>query len=252
VASLSLEDVKRYHAKSFRPDLTTIVVVGRIGPEQAKAVIERYFAGWQADGEKPGTDLPPVPSNPATRHAVPDASRVQDEVSLAQTLELTRSHPDYYALQVGNHILSGAAFASRLFRDLREQRGLVYSVDAALEVGRSRSVFAVSYACDPPNVSKARALVEQNLRGMQTRLAAAAELQRAKTLLLRRIPLSHASFGGIAHGLLALSLRELPLDEPIRAARRYQQISAAQVRAAFARWIRPDGFAQVTLGPPPE
>jgi zinc protease len=153
---------------------------------------------------------------------------------------------------VGNRILSGAAFASRLFRDLREQSGLVYSVDAMLDIGKSRSVFGVFYACDPPNVSKARSLVERNLHKLQSRRVTPAELQRAKTLLIRQIPLSAASIDGIAGEFLDLSLKDLPLDEPVRAARRYLRVTAAQVQAAFAKWIRSEGFAQVTLGPEPE
>jgi zinc protease len=251
VGSLTLADVKAYYAKIFRPDMTTIVVVGRVSPDQALAVIERSFGAWKAVGPKPETDPPPVPMNPAASTVVPDTSRVQDEVSLAQTLGLTRFHPDYYPLQVGNRILSGAAFASRLFRDLREQSGLVYSVDALLDVGKTRSVFAVFYACDPPNVSKARALVERNLRAMQTRRVTAAELLRAKTLLIRGLSLAAASVDGIGGGFLDLAQKDLPLDESVRAARRYLRVTAAQVQAAFAKWIRPDGLAQVTTGPAP-
>lgn len=252
VGSLTLDDVKAYYREVFRPDMTTIVVIGHVTPEQARASIEKYFGEWTATGPKPETDLPSVPLNPPTTLVVPDTSRVQDEVTLAQTLGLTRSHPDYYTLRVGNQILSGAAFASRLFRDLREQSGLVYSVDSSLDAGKNRSVFAVFYACDPPNVSKARGLVERDLRQIQTRPVTPTELTQAKTILLRRIPLSTASTDRIAGELLDLSARDLPLDEPLRAAKRYLQITAAEVEAAFAKWIRPGDFVQVTLGPNPK
>ncbi len=252
VASLTLDDVKGYYRQVLRPDMTTIVVIGRVTPAQAKAVVEKYFGEWQASGPKPETDLPPVPLNVPAATMVPDVSRVQDEVTLAETVGLTRSHPDYYVLRVGNQVLAGAAFASRLFRDLREQSGLVYSVDTTLDAGKNRSLFAVFFACDPPNVSKARGLVERDLREMQTTPVSAAELQQAKTLLLRRIPLSTSSTDGIAAELVDLSLKDLPLDEPVRAAKRYLEVTAAQVQAAFARWIRPADFVQITLGPNPE
>jgi zinc protease len=252
VRTLTLEDVKAYYRQVFRPDMTTIVVIGQVTPEKAKTTIEKYFGEWIATGPKPDTDLPPVPPNPPTVSAVPDASRVQDEVTLAQTLGLTRSHPDYYALQLGNQVLSGAAFASRLFRDLREQSGLVYSVDSQLNAGKNRSTFAVFYACDPPNVSKARGMVERDLRDMQNSPVSPSELTQAKTLLIRRIPLSTSSTDSIAAELLDLSVREMPLDEPLRAATQYLQTTAAEVQAAFAKWIRPGDFVQVTLGPKPE
>jgi zinc protease len=252
VRTLTLEDVKAYYRQVFRPDMTTIVVIGQVTPEKAKATMEKYFGEWTATGPKPDTDLPPVPPNPPTASVVPDASRVQDEVTLAQTLGLTRSHPDYYALRVGNEVLSGAAFASRLFRDLREQSGLVYSVDSQLNAGKNRSIFAVFYGCDPPNVSKARGMVERDLRDMQNTPVSPAELRQAKTLLIRRIPLSTSSIDSIAAQLLDLSVRDLPLDEPLRAATRYLQTMAAEVQAAFAKWIRPGDFVQVTLGPKPD
>lgn len=249
MASLTLEHVQDYYNKVFRPDLTTIVVIGQVTPEQARGIIEKYFGGWKSQGPKPETDLPPVPLSKRSATAVPDASRVQSEVTLAETVGLTRSHPDYYALQVGNHVLTGAFYATRLYRDLRERSGLVYSVEAWLRAGKTRSLYQVSYACDPPNVSKARALVERNLRQMQTTPVTAAELRQAKTLLLRQIPLSRSSTDNLAGELLHLSLEGLPLDEPERAAKRYLETTAAQVRAAFARWIQPRDFVQITLGP---
>jgi len=249
VEGLSLEDVRAYHGKVFRPDMTTIVVVGDVTPERAKEVVASYFGGWKAAGPKPETDLPPVPPNAPASAAVPDASRVQDEVMLAQTLGVTRSDPDYYTLQVGNHVLAGAFYATRLYRDLREETGLVYVVQAMLDAGKTRAAYSVFYGCDPGNVSRARALVERDLREMQTTPVSADELRQAKTLLIRKIPLSEASVDGIAGTLLDLSQKELPLDEPVRAAERYRRITAEQVREAFRKWVRPADFVQVTLGP---
>jgi zinc protease len=252
VSSIELEDVRAYYEKVFRPDLTTIIVIGKVTPEQAKTVIEKYFGEWKATGPKPVTDLPPVPRNKPTAIVVPDRSRVQDEVTLGQTFELTRQDADYYPLQLGMNVLSGAFYATRLYRDLRENTGLVYSVGAELQSGKTRSVFTVSYACDPPNVAKARAFVERNLREMQTKPVTSEELLQAKTLLVRAIPLSESSTHGIAGGLLDRSLKDLALDEPIQAAKRYKELTAGDVQAAFSKWLAVDGLAQVVLGPNPK
>ena len=252
IASLTLEDVRDYHKKTFRPDLTTIVVIGKVTPEHARAVIEKYFASWKASGPKPETDLPPVPRNKTSATVVPDRSRVQDEVSLGQTFGLKRQEDDYYALQLGLQVLSGGFYASRLYQDLREKSGLVYSIDAQLQSGKTRSVFAVSYACDPPNVAKARALIERDLRSMQTNPVSSVELEQAKVLLLRSIPLSESSIQGIAGGLLDRSVRDLPLDEPTSAAKRYAVFTAADVQAAFGKWLKVEDLAQVVLGPNPK
>ncbi len=251
VSKLTLGDVRSYYDTVFRPDLTTIVVIGRITPEQARAVIEKYLGSWRSHGSKPETDLPRAPLNKPSSSVVPDASRVQDEVTLAETLGITRSHPDYYKLELGNHVLSGAFYASRLYHDLREQAGLVYAVASFIDAKKTRAVFGVFFACDPPNVGAARAVVERNLRKMQTSPVTADELRRAKILLIRQLPLSEASTDSIAQGMLSRSQEDLPLDEPTRAAVQYLKFTDKQVQEAFARWIRPDGFVQVTLGPSP-
>jgi zinc protease len=252
VEKLTLEDVRKYYGKVFRPDMTTIVVMGDVAPAQARKAIEKYFGVWKAKGPKPRTDLSPVPQNKPSSAVVPDTSRVQDEVTLAVTLGVNRSNPDYYTLQVGRHILSGAFYATRLYRDLRERTGLVYAVEAILDAGKTRSIFGVFYACDPQNVSKAREIVVQDLRDMQKKQVTATELLQAKTLLLRQIPLSEASVDEVAARLLYYSLEDLPLDEQLRAARRYRAVTASQVQAAFARWIRTADFVQVTTGPTPQ
>ncbi len=251
VSSLTLGDVKSYYRHVFRPDLTTIVVIGKISPAVARRVVEKYFGGWQARGPKPDTLLPRVPINKPSVTNVPDTSRVQDNVTLAVNLGLTRSNPDYYALQLGNHVLGGAFYATRLYHDLREETGLVYYVSSSFDVGRTRSVYTVSYACNPPNVQRARAIIVRDLRAMQSKPVTAAELRRAKALLLREIPLSESSLDLIAAGLLERARLRLPLDEPTIAAHRYLELTAGDVKAAYARWLRTADLAQVTEGPTP-
>jgi zinc protease len=251
VNALSLDDVRRYYARVFRPDLTTVVVIGNVTPQGARAVVEKYFGQWQAEGPKPDTLLPVAPPNKASVTRVPDSSQVQNQVILAQTLGLNRFHPDYYALELGNQILSGGFYASRLYRDLREETGLVYYVDSSLDVGETRGVYSVRYASDPTNVPRARAMVLRDLRVMQTMPVNAAELHQAKALLLRQIPLSAASVDDIANHLLSVAEIGLPLDESTRAARHYLEMTVEQVQSAYKNWLRPDDMAEVIQGPTP-
>ena len=112
---LSLSQVRTYYQKIFRPDLTTIVVIGNVTVETAEAAVRKYFGTWEAGGPKPDVELPAVPGNRPSVVAVPNDTRVQDSVTLAETLQLKRSDPDYYALELGNHVLSGAFYATRLY-----------------------------------------------------------------------------------------------------------------------------------------
>jgi len=251
VSALTRDDVLAYYRKTFRPDLTTIIVIGDITLAEARAAVEKYFGNWHAAGAQPDVTLPPVPPNQAASFNVPDPSRIQDQASLAEELPMNRFNPDYYALQLGNHILGGGFYATRLYRDLRQTSGYVYTVDNSLSAGRTRTVFSVSFASDPQNVSKARDLIQRDLTEMQNQNVTPAELQQAKAILLRQIPLQESSEDQVAGQLLALAQVGLPLDELRRAAVHYLDLSADQVRAAFAKWIRPKDLVQVVQGPPP-
>ncbi len=252
IATITLDDVKAYYQKVFRPDLATIVVIGNVNPDSAKSVIEKYFGDWKASGDKPETELPSVPLNKSSISSVPDVSRVQDKVMLGETLGLTRSDPDYYALELGNHVLGGAFYATRFYKDLRENSGLVYYVGSSFNIGKTRSTYEVNYGCDPPNVSKAKKIVENDLKQMQTTLVTPHELEQAKAMLMREIPLSEASLSSIAGGLLSRSVNDLPLDEPTVAAKKYLKLTAEDVMNAFSKWVRPEDFVLVTEGPNPK
>ncbi len=85
---------------------------------------------------------------------------------------------------------------------------------------------------------------------MQKTNVTPAELQQAKALLLRQIPLAESSEDAVAGGIVSRARVGLPLDEPMHAAERYFNMTADQVRAAFAKWIDPANFVQVVRGDP--
>jgi len=252
IMAVTYRDMQNYLTKTFRPDLTTIAVVGDISPEEARSAIEKYFGSWHAPDPKPDVTLPPVPANKPSAVHVPDPSQVQDSVDLALQLEMNRFSPDYYPLRLGNHVLGGGFYATRLYRDLREKAGYVYNINDSLEAGETRATYSIDYGCDPKNVSKARVMVEQELFDMQKNNVTPAELQQAKALLLRQIPLAESSEDAVAGGFIARARIGLPLDEPVHAAQRYFRMTADEVRAAFARHVNPNSFVQVVRGPVPQ
>ncbi len=183
---------------------------------------------------------------------MPDASRVQDRVVLAQNLALKRSDPDYYPLALGNAVLGGSFYSTRLSIDLRKSSGLVYSVASILQAGRTRSVYLVEYASDPQNVVKAANMVTREVTTMQSTAVGSDELTRVKAYLLRQIPLSEAGLDEIARGLLGRTELGLALDEPTNAARHYIELDATAVQDAFRKWLRPQDLVRVSEGPSPQ
>jgi zinc protease len=252
VRSLTDTAVRAYYQRVFRPDLATVVIIGRVTPEAAAAAVTRYFGAWSASGPAPPTDLPAAAPNGPGVIAVPNQSRVQDRVVLAQNLALTRADPDYYPLVLGNAVLGGSFYSTRLSIDLRKNAGLVYGVESLLQAGRTRSVYLVEYASDPQNVGKAADMVARELTTMRETPVGADELLRVKAYLLRQIPLAEAGVAEIARGMLGRRDLGLPLDEPSNAARHYVELDAPAVQAAFRKWLRPSDLVRVSEGPAPQ
>jgi zinc protease len=250
LSKLTLDDVKRYYSATMRPDLTTLVVVGDVTSEEAKTVIDRWFGGWKAVGPTPNIALPPAPLNQPSTVNLVDPSQTQDTVMLAGELAFNRFDPDYYPLRLGMSILGDGFYATRLYRDLRQETGYVYAVDVRLDASDSRASYSIRYSCNPQNASKARALVERDLNQMRTEQVSASELRQAKALLLRKISLSESSEEAVAEGILDRAEVGLPLDEPFRAAKRYVELNAQDVKAAFSKAIQPGHLVEVVQGPP--
>ena len=249
IMGLTLERIRQYYARTFRPDMTTIVIVGEVEPAVARRIVERSFGAWRKQGARPQVDYAAVPPNRAGHLYVPDKSASQDSVQMAQTIDVTRDEPARFALNLGDQVLGGGFYASRLYHDLRDKTGLVYSVGTSFDFGKHRSTYTVTFGADPDKVAAARAIVVRDLTQMQREPVSAADLARAKGILLRQIPLGESSFDAIGGRLLDLSIEGKPLDAMTIAARHYLALTAAQVQRAYARHVRPDAFVTAVKGP---
>ncbi len=251
VLALTLADVKAWYAAAYRPDLTTIVVIGNTTPQAARAAVEKYFGGWGATGPRPTIEPPPVPPNAPSATNVPATGRVQSSVRLEETLPILRADPAWAQLQLANAVLTGGFYSSLLYHDLREIHGYAYSVSSRVQAGRVRATFHVSYACDPVNVLPAEAQVRAVLARLQREPVDPQRLLRSKALLIGEVPIRESSYDGVTGQLLQYSTLGLPLNQNVLDARAELDASAASVQAALARYIRPDAFVRVVTGPAP-
>lgn len=250
--AVTMADVHSYYSKAFRPDMTSVVVVGDVTPAQAKATFEKYFGSWTAHGPKPDVTLPQVPKNKTASVVVPDVGRVQSEVQLAQVLDLKRADPDWAPLQVGNNILGGGGFGSLLMDDVRVKHGYVYGIGSRVDSNKNRAMFSIDYACDPDKIIPAEQLALTDLRSLQTGAVAPDRLQRSKAMLMSDVPLRTASYNGVASQLLLFAALGLPLDQATIDAQRELAVTPAGVKAALTKWIAPADFVRVIKGPGPK
>ena len=249
--SITLDDVKAYYAATMRPDLATIVVVGKTTPEAARAAVERDFGAWRATGTPPAIELPALPLNPPGEVKLP-LPIGQDTVMFQQIVPVSRTSSSIYPLLLGNAILGGGSLGpeqSRLFRDLRQNAGLVYSIDSRLAPRRSRYQFVVEFACLPSNAGRIATLVDAEIERMKTQPVGDFELSLAKASTVRRTEIANASVSAIGGSLLDNATSGYPFDQSRIDAEHFLAVDARAIQDAFAAYIKPKSFVRITQGP---
>ncbi|MGP6159386.1 MAG: M16 family metallopeptidase [Vulcanimicrobiaceae bacterium] len=249
--ALSLDDVRAHYQKTFRPDLTTIVVVGNMTPEKARVAIERVFGGWHESGPASQLDLPEVPLNPPGDVKITLADG-QSEAEFRQIVPLLRTAPQAYPLVVGNTILGGGSLGpeqSRLFRDLRQNAGLVYSVKSQLAAQRKDYEFDVLFSCSPGNLDRISSLIDAEIERMKDEPLGSFELSLAKASLVRQATIGDASLSAIGERLLSAAEDGEPFDQSRIDAQHLLEVDAHAIQDAFGQYIKPQNFVRVVQGP---
>lgn len=252
VNALSLADVRAWFSSAYRPDLTTIVVIGDTSPQAAKAIVEKYFGSWRNNGPKPDVEEPAVPPNGASAVNVPATGRVQSTVRLVETLPVVRSDSAWAPLQLANTVLTGGFYSSLLYHDLREVHGYAYSVQSRFAAGRTRSTFRLEYACDPVNIVPAETQVRLVLEQLQREPIQSDRLLRSKALLMGEVPIREASYDGVTEQLLQYADLDLPLNQNVIDAEAELSATGSTVQAALSKYVRPSAFVRIVTGPPPQ
>jgi len=248
VNGITRDDLKAYVARYWRPDLTSIAVVGNLSPERVKSALEAAFGSWQVPGPKPDAHLMALPpASPGHDFIGTDSNQVF--VRLGQPA-VARSNPDFDTFQVLNQILGGAgSFESRLWQELRQKRGLVYSVDSELSSNDDRGDFRIQLNAGPQRIVEAVKLVRQELVRMQNEPVTQTELDEAKGRLVSDALLDEASTEGQAGQLLDIATYGLPLDYYRTLNERFARITVADVQRVAKRYLKPERLVQVYAGP---
>jgi len=250
---LGLDDVRAYYAKTFRPDLATLVVVGNVGVDAARTSVERAFGAWRAgSGEPPSLDLPRVALNAPGDVRLTLPALGQDSVTLEELIDADRGSPQFAPLTLGNAVLGGGSLGaeqSRLFRDIRQNAGLVYSISSQYSPTRTRASFSIDFASSANDRPRIESLVNAEIVRMQSELVGDFELSLAKAAIVRRTSIARASIGAIGQSLLATAIEGVPADRDRSDAVAILATTPAAVREAFAARIRPNDFVRIVIGP---
>jgi zinc protease len=187
-----------------------IAVVGDISSDELKSLMNRYFSGWTRRdiSQKP---LPAVKSGSGPEVIKISKDTKQASIILGHT-GIRRDNPDYYAVSVMNYILGGGGFASRLMDNIRDNKGLAYSVHSAFTAHKHAGAFQA--VLQTKNES-ANIAIEEILREMgriQSELVSDKELDDAKAYLTGSFALRVDSNSKIANFLIAIEAYDLGLD----------------------------------------
>jgi zinc protease len=223
----------------------TIAMVGALSRAEAEAVAEKVSSALPS-----GVPAP----------ALPQVAPLEKAQSLHEEFPSTQTHilmgapgiaygdPDYYALEVGNEILGGGGFTARLMKEIRQKRGLTYGVFSAFTQMHVPGPFVISLSTRSDQAAEALQITRQVVSDFVRNGPDAEELDAAKANIIGSFPLGTASNASIVGYLGAIGFYGLPLDYLDQYLPRIQQVTAADIKAAFARHVHPDRLVVVTVG----
>ncbi|MDX8379759.1 MAG: pitrilysin family protein [Gallionella sp.] len=163
---------------------------------------------------------------------------------------MSRTDPDYFPLYVGNYILGGGGFVSRLMNEVREKRGLAYSVYSYFMPLKLPGPFQIGLQTKKSQANEALALVRKTLKNFVAHGPTAKELHAAKQNIVGGFPLRINSNRKILAYLSVIGFYDLPYRYLNDFQGRVERVTLAQIRDAFKRHIHPDAMATVMVGAP--
>jgi zinc protease len=245
IAALGQVQLRRFHQRAYASGNAVIALVGDLTREQAQAVAEQISSSLPKGPELPVVAQPKAPEPGATHIDFPSK---QTQIMLAG-IGIDRADPDYPALSLGNQILGGGSFGTRLMSEVREKRGLTYGIYSGFTPMQVPGPFTISLQTRAEQSEGTLKLVQDVLRGYLQEGPTQQELDAAKRELAGSFPLSTASNAGIVAQLGAIGFYHLPLTWLEDFMQRSQDLSVEQVKAAFNKHLDADKLVIVTVGP---
>lgn len=247
IAAIAGEDLAAFVKRRFAKNNLVVGVVGDITAEQLAARLDETFGALPAEAA-PWALPSVVPANPGELVVI-EREMPQSIASLAQD-GIRRDDPDYYAAYVVNYILGGGGFASRLFEEVREKRGLAYSVYSYLLPQDHSARIVGGVATQNPRAGKSLEVIREAWRRMAEEGPTAEELEAAKTYLTGSFPLRFSSSGNIANMLVGMQLDDLGIDYLDKRNGFIEAVTLEDAKRVAARLYDVDKLTIAVIGKP--
>lgn len=250
LAAIRAQDLAEWHRRFWTPADLVVTVAGDVEPDEAARRLDEAFAGWKGR-PAPAPRLPPVAAGQARRVSALDRpGATQSQVWVVGPM-LSAGDRDAVPLRIANFALGGV-FSSRLNLNLREQHGYSYGVFSSLRLGRSGGAFIAAGGVVAKSTAPAVAEYEKELTRFAGGDLTDAEFERSRDMFVRGLPALLETADAVSTAIAGLATLGMPLDYYRTAPAQAAALTRAEVAEAVRRWLHPDRWPIVVVGPAAE
>jgi len=249
ISAIKRDDLVAFYQKYYVAKNATVVIVGAVDKKQAKDIVEQLI-GELPEGEK-AADLPKVESVTATNKIKKTHPSKQTHILVGQEGNI-RGDEDYFALYVGNHILGGGGFGSRIVEEIRESRGLAYSSYSYFSPMRDKGPFIMGLQTKNEQAEQALEVLMATVKKYIDEGPSEEELISSKKNITGGFALRLDSNKDITEYVAMIGFYELPLDYLSTFNDKVESVTVADIKDAFKRRVHPDEMVIVMVGGEPE
>ena len=250
VATLTANDLVQFHQQFYRGDRMIVSIVGDVDRIQANQIVQALLNRIPQSGN-PIAKLPDLQRSPveplAQREIQIPFDSQQAHIAMGMTA-IARNNPDFFSLLVGNYILGGGGFVSRLMSEVREKRGLAYSVFSYFAPGKDNGIFQAGLQTKNDQATLALEVLSSTIAQFIADGPTPSELEAAKANLVNGYPLRIDNNRKLLDNVSSIAWNGLPLDTMEVWTKQVEAVSLDQVKAAFQKYLAMDRMKIVVLG----
>ncbi len=242
----SREEFVKFHRARLVPNNAVFIVVGDVRYEEIVSRVESLFSTWES-GEKLVADFPAPPvRTKRVAYLVDRPGSAQSNIVIANS-GITRTSPDYFPLML-MHTVLGATASSRLFMNLREDKGYTYGAYSSLDARRSAGTFRVTAEVRTPVTGDSLKEFFYELERISREPVSEKEIADAKSYLTGVFPIRLETQEGLTDQLVQIKMLNLPDDYLQNYRDRIQAVSIADILRVAEKYVKPDEAAVVVVG----
>ena len=247
LASIEIQDLKDFVREQFARDRLYVAAAGDIDAESLARLLDETFGPLPEAGAE--LRAPEVTPDPEGGLLLIERNQPQSTVVFAHR-GIARDDPDFMAATLVNHVMGGSNFSSRLFTEVREKRGLAYSVYSRLATLDKAPLVVGGVGSENARVAEAIGLIQAEWKQMAEEGPTEEELQTARDYLLGSFALSLSSSPRISGTLLQLQLDDLGIDYMERRRELIEAVTLEDARRVAAELFHPEALTIVVVGKP--